>query len=227
MKELVSVNKPKGPSSNQFLGQIRKLLNTKKIGHAGTLDPLASGVLVIGVGREATRQLSLALDSEKEYVAEIYLGKNSSTDDEEGEKTAICKVSDLNIKKEDIEKVLTKFIGLIWQEPPIYSALKIKGIPAYKLARQGKIKKLASREVEIKKIELITYFSPIIKLKVICSKGVYIRSLARDIGRELSVGAYLSNLERTRVGEFTIKTSLSLNKLKEKYLAELSEESVK
>ena len=223
MKELIAVDKPKGPSSNQFLGQIRRLLNTKKIGHAGTLDPLASGVLVIGIGREATKQLPVAVEGEKEYIAEIRLGVNSSTDDEEGIKTIICETTNIEINRSDIEKILTKFIGQIWQEPPIYSAIKIKGTPAYKLAREGKIKKLASRQVEIKKIEILDYLCPVLKLKVICAKGVYIRSLAKDIGKELGTGAYLSNLQRTRVGKFTLNNSLSLDEIKVKYLAELEE----
>ncbi|MCF7820532.1 MAG: tRNA pseudouridine(55) synthase TruB [Candidatus Pacebacteria bacterium] len=225
MKDLIAVNKPKGPSSNQFLSQLRRLLNTKKIGHAGTLDPLASGVLVVGIGREATKQLPLAVGGEKEYLAEIVLGKNSTTDDEEGEKTVITETNNLNIDKEKIAEVLLDFQGVIWQQPPIFSALKIKGTPAYKLARRGEIESLPKRQVEIKTIEIIDFTWPKLEIKVVCLKGVYIRSLARDIGEKLNCGAYLGNLIRTRVGQFKLEDSLSLEQVQAKYLQDKKKKS--
>ncbi len=220
MKELFAIYKPKGPSSNQMLNRLRKFLNTKKIGHAGTLDPLASGILVIGVGREATKQLPKAVNGKKEYLAEIKLGISSTTYDEEGEKTIKYIDNELEIDELKIREVLKNFIGKIQQEPPIYSAIKIKGQTAYKLARQGKIKKLPLREIEIKNIKLLSFTWPILKIKVITAKGVYIRSLAKDIGDELKTTAYLSNLERTRVGDFDLKSVSSFEEIKEKYLQE-------
>lgn len=220
MKELFAIYKPKGPSSNQMLNRLRKFLDTKKIGHAGTLDPLASGILVVGVGREATKQLPNAVNGKKEYLAKIKLGVSSTTYDEEGEKTITYNNNDLNIDIAKIKKVLKKFIGKIQQEPPIYSAIKINGQLAYKLARKGKIDKLKSREVEIEDIELLSFSWPFLEIRVTTAKGVYIRSLAKDIGDKLKTTAYLAELERTRVGNFDLKSVKSFEEIKEKYLKE-------
>lgn len=205
---IFAVYKPKGPSSNGLLNQIRKIAKTKKVGHAGTLDPLASGVLVVGVGKEATKQLGKMMLEQKEYLAEIKFGADSLTDDAEGEKTkvAVQKIPSIS----DIRTVLKGFIGRIKQVPPQYSAIKIKGQESYKLARKGQVVNLKSREVEIQKIQLLNYKWPDLKIKVLCGHGVYIRSLARDIGKKLGVGGYISELERTRVGEFTKENSLDL-----------------
>ncbi|NCD01209.1 tRNA pseudouridine(55) synthase TruB [bacterium] len=220
MKELFAIYKPKGPSSNQMLNCLRKFLDTKKIGHAGTLDPLASGILVIGVGREATKQLPNAVNGKKEYLAKIKLGISSTTYDEEGEKTIIYNNNDLNIDINKIKGILKKFVGKIQQEPPIYSAIKINGQSAYKLARKGKIDKLKSREVEIEDIELLSFSWPFLEIRVTTAKGVYIRSLAKDIGDKLKTTAYLAELERTRVGNFDLKSVKSFEEIKEKYLKE-------
>jgi tRNA pseudouridine55 synthase len=203
-----------------MLNRLRKLLDTKKIGHAGTLDPLATGILVVGVGREATKQLSRAVNGEKEYLAEIKLGTGSTTYDGEGEKKIKYVNNDLAIDKGKIKKVLKKFIGKIQQAPPIYSAIKINGQVAYKLARKGKIDKLPSREVVIKNIKLISFSWPLLKIKVTTNKGVYIRSLAKDIGDSLKTSAYLTELERTRVGNFDLASVKNFEEIKEKYLEE-------
>jgi tRNA pseudouridine55 synthase len=214
MNKPLAVYKPKGPSSNQYLNRIRSLLNTKKIGHAGTLDPLASGVLVIGIGREATKQLSSLIKTDKEYIAEIKFGQCSTTMDEEGEKEIKCEKKPEKFNLGIIKKELEKFIGEIKQMPPKYSALKINGQSAYKLARKGKDFDLKARIVNIYNIEVLKYEWPYLKSKVHCGSGVYIRSLAHDLGASLQVGAYLSNLERTRVGDFTIHNTISLDDLK-------------
>lgn len=209
MQDIFAVYKPKGPTSHDMIDRLRRETGEKRIGHAGTLDPLASGVLVVGIGREATRKLAFEVKKEKEYLAEIKFGETSVTDDEEGEKTIWPKpinIPDKNL----IEETLRLFVGVIKQMPPVYSALKIKGTSAYKLARQGKEVKLAERQVEIKQIELLDYTWPFLKIKVICGPGVYIRSLARDIGAKLGVGGYLSALERTRVGDFKIDETVRL-----------------
>lgn len=220
-KELFAVYKPKGPSSNKVLNIIRKIVGTKKVGHAGTLDPLASGVLVVGIGRDATKQLNTAVEKEKEYIAKILLGQRSTTYDYEGKKTG-NRLKQLlmyfsPIKKEKIESILKEFEGEIMQKPPIFSALKIKGKPAYKLAREGQEVNLREREVNIKKIELLKYRWPYLKIKVTTGPGVYIRSLAHDIGEKLEIGAYLRELERTRVGEFTKEKAKTLEELKKEY----------
>lgn len=218
MQNIFAVYKPKGISSNGFLEKIRGVLGTKHIGHAGTLDPLASGVLVIGVGREATKKLSEVVKKEKEYIAKIRLGMESATDDEEGEKTefknqnAKIKNSEQQVESkiktthptvDEIKKVLKKFVGKIMQIPPVYSAVKIKGKEAYKRARKGEVLEMKPREVEIKEIEILNYKWPDLELRVVTGPGVYIRSLARDIGKELKVGGYLADLERIRVGDYT------------------------
>jgi tRNA pseudouridine55 synthase len=201
MSNIFAFYKPKGITSNDAVQKVRSIVGRSvRVGHAGTLDPLAQGVLVIAVGREATKTISEVVKKEKEYIAEITLGFESSTDDAEGEKTPF----NISIQPtlEEIIKIFPEFIGNIKQTPPIYSAIKIEGREAYKYARQGQAVEMKSREVEIKNIELLEYKWPLLKIKVLTGPGVYIRSLARDIGKKLGVGGYLSFLERTRVGDF-------------------------
>jgi tRNA pseudouridine55 synthase len=228
-KNIFAVFKPKGPTSHDIINEIRKITGARKVGHAGTLDPLASGILVVGVGREATKKLNEIVAKEKEYIADIKLGEESSTDDEEGEKISL-KVNKFP-SLEEIEKVLSMFIGKIMQTPPIYSSIKISGKPAHRLVREGKVVVLKPREVEIKDIKILKYetFSkkflgdakkgPLLKLKVITGPGVYIRALARDIGRRLGIGGYLANLERIRVGEFTRENAVEISDIKDYYFS--------
>ncbi|OIO49094.1 MAG: tRNA pseudouridine(55) synthase TruB [Parcubacteria group bacterium CG1_02_42_13] len=197
--------KPKGPTSYDILRQIKKATGIKKVGHAGTLDPLARGILVVGVGRAATRQLGEVVKKEKEYAAKIKLGQSSSTDDAEGTKTEFKIINQPSCQ--EVDRAVSKFIGRTWQSPPIFSAVKIRGQEAYKRARRGEKVVMSKRRVEIKKIKIISYHWPYLKLQVITGPGVYIRSLARDIGRTLKVGGYLADLERTRVGQFTKKSA--------------------
>ncbi len=221
MNKIFSVYKPKGPTSNQMLNKIKVLLHQDyegqaslskgckrkipKVGHAGTLDPLASGILVVGIGREATKKLRFVLEGEKEYIGMVKLGETSETDDEEGipsPPTPLPK-GEGSTKLDDIKKILPKFIGSsVWQMPPKYSAIKAGGKKAYEVARQGGKPLLGPRQVEIKEIEILKYKWPYLEIRVVCGSGTYIRSLARDIGEELGVGGYLSDLERIRVGDF-------------------------
>ena len=212
MKDIFAVYKPKGPTSNQILTKIRKRTGIKKVGHAGTLDPLARGILVVGVGRAATKQLGTIVAKEKEYLATIRLGYTSTTDDNEGQKKKIQDITKPLLVH--VKNTLKQFKGEIDQVPPIYSAIKIKGQEAYKLARKGKEVKMKSRKALIKKISLISYKYPYLKIEVVTGPGVYIRSLARDIGQVLGTGGYLSSLERTRVGRFTKNKALKLNQIK-------------
>ncbi len=205
---IFAVYKPKGITSNDAVQIVKRQSGGKKTGHAGTLDPLAKGVLVIGVGREATKKLGEVVKKEKEYLAVVKFGETSSTDDAEGEKN---KIKVKNIPEiADIKKAIEKFQGKITQIPPVFSAVKIKGREAYKLARKGQEVKMKPREIEIKSINIIDYKWPLLKLKVITGPGAYIRSLARDIGEELGVGGYLADLERTRVGQFTKENAVEL-----------------
>jgi len=213
MEKILAIYKPKGPSSNQILEEIRKVVGIKKVGHAGTLDPLARGVLVVAIGRKATKKLAKIFSKEKEYIAKIKLGWQSTTDDQEGKKIKI-KVSEIpSVRK--IEKILNSFKGKISQIPPSFSAVKVKGKEAYKLAREGKFPLLKARKVEIQAIEILAYQWPYLKLKVVTGPGVYIRALARDIGRKLKTGAYLVELERIRVGNFTKEKTLSIDQIKQ------------
>ncbi len=208
---IFGVYKPKGISSFGVIARLKRVLQIKKIGHAGTLDPLACGVLVIAVGREATKQIAEQVQKEKEYIAVIRLGQTSTTDDEEGEKT----INDIKTetKISEIESVIKKFIGEISQIPPAFSAIKIGGKRAYKMAREGKEVIMQARPALVKEIEILDYVWPHLKLRIVTGPGVYIRSLARDIGQELGVGGYMADLERTRVGDFTKDEALDLEKI--------------
>lgn len=212
---IFAVYKPVGPSSRMMLDRIKRMTGVKKIGHAGTLDPLARGVLIVAVGREGTKQLAGLMKQEKEYRARICLGVTSRTDDEGGEKTAQT-VNRIPMRA-DIEAVLPRFIGTIEQTPPAFSAIKTAGKRAYRLARRGEEIELAPRHVEVKEIELLAYAWPNLTLRVVTGAGVYIRALARDIGQALGVGGYIADLERTRVGDFTREQAISISREGKKY----------
>lgn len=206
------INKPKGITSHDVIYKLRKITGVKKIGHGGTLDPAAEGLLIVGVERESTKKLGeVTQNTTKTYEAEIYLGATSSTDDTEG----IISIVNKNLipTKVDILKVLDSFKGESQQTPPVYSAIKLSGKKAYELARIGKEFKLESRKITIYSIKLIEYQHP--KLKILCevSAGTYIRALARDIGEKLTTGAYLLSLRRTKVGNYDISKSVALDQL--------------
>lgn len=206
---IVAINKPRGPSSNHAVVRVKKTSRIKRVGHAGTLDPLASGVLVVGVGRAATKLLWGADLQEKEYVADIQFGMTSTTGDEAGEKT-VAEIREIP-SEEALRAALAKFVGKISQTPPIFSALKIAGKPAYKLARKGVEVELRPRIVEILSIDLLSYAWPTAQVRVVCKSGVYIRSLVQDVGADLGVGAYMANLVRTRVGKYKIEDAIHLD----------------
>lgn len=212
MEGIFSVNKPLGMTSHDVVNIVRRKTGVRRVGHGGTLDPLATGVLVIAVGRENTRLLDQYVKGEKEYVAEIQLGSNSTTDDEEGEKEIVNE----NIKPDisEIHEVIKKFIGQIEQIPPIYSSMKIGGKPAHRRVRAGQQISLNSRTVIVHSIIIDHYSYPVLKLKIATGPGVYIRSIARDIGKELKTGGYLKSLIRTRVAGFSINDALPLEALK-------------
>ena len=203
---IANIYKPVGPSSFEIVRRLRGYLDEKKIGHAGTLDPLASGVLVVAIGREFTKNIGGIQKLKKKYLAELHLGKTSTTDDEEGDK------QEIEIKKkptrEEIEQCLQVNIGEQMQTPPKYSAKKVSGQRAYKLARSGKDFTLEPKKIIIYKIDIIKYKWPILKIEVECSSGTYIRSLARDIGKCLETGAYLKSLSRTAIGKYKIEDAI-------------------
>lgn len=207
---IILVDKPKGPTSHDIVDWARREFNTKKVGHAGTLDPLATGVLIILVGRDATKRQSEFMAKEKEYVAEVSFGVETDTYDAEG---VVVKKVEKTLQKSEVEAALEEFKGVITQQVPAYSAVKIDGKKLYELARKGKSDQveLPSRRVEIKELEMVSFEErgtkfgnlPTATLRVVCSKGTYIRSLAHDLGQRLGCGAFLLNLRRTRIGKFS------------------------
>lgn len=211
MPHIFGVYKPVGPTSNDVLTDIKRVTHLSKVGHAGTLDPLASGVLVVGIGREATRQLGEIVQKEKEYIATIRLGVSSTTDDEEGEKTEYD-ITGIP-SQEQIHETLRKFVGAITQIPPVYSAIKVSGKEAYKRVRRGETVVMKARPALVHSIELIEYAWPVLTLRVVTGPGVYIRALARDIGAALARGGYLTTLLRTRVGQFRIEDCVPLESM--------------
>ena len=206
---LVAIWKPRGPTSHDVINAMRRITHERTVGHAGTLDPLASGVLVIGIGREATRRLAGVVSTTKEYRAAIRLGATSTTDDAEGTITETDTIEEP--PSEDVVAVVAaSFVGTIAQTPPIYSAIKIGGTPAHRRVRRGEQVVLAPRQVRIAAITILRYAWPELDLEIACGPGTYIRSLAHDIGVALHVGGYLTALERTRVGDFTKNDAITI-----------------
>ncbi|MCL4406196.1 MAG: tRNA pseudouridine(55) synthase TruB [Patescibacteria group bacterium] len=206
------IYKEKGPTSNRVIGELKKIVGKAKIGHAGTLDPLAEGVLVVAVGRSFTKAINKEVAKEKEYLAVVRLGETSATDDEEGSKTR------REVKRRPsfwrVRREIKRFVGEIEQKPPVFSAIKIRGMEAYKMARRGERPEMKPRKVFIKKIKIISYRWPDLKIRVLTGPGVYIRSLARDLGEVLGTGGYLHSLVRTRVGGFSVRKSLTVSEFK-------------
>lgn len=204
------IDKPIHWTSMDIIRKMRGILKIKKIGHAGTLDPLATGVLIVCTGA-MTKQINTFMDMPKEYTAEINLTAFSITDDAEGE-LQVVKPNRIPTQ-EEIIATLQKFVGSIIQVPPIYSAIKINGQRAYKKARRHEKFKMPERNVTIHNIKLVTYTWPTLTINVSCSKGTYIRSLARDIGTALHTGGYLTQLTRTAIGPYTLHKAISITKL--------------
>lgn len=193
---------------NKFRYKLCRKLRVRKIkvGHAGTLDPLATGVIIICTGK-ATKRIDELQYQTKEYIATLKLGETTPSFDLEGEVDAVYPTE--HITQELVEEVLKSFVGTIQQIPPVYSACKVDGKRAYELARKGKEVDLKSKTLVIDEMELLAYDMPVIKIRVVCSKGTYIRALARDIGKALGSGAHLIGLRRTRVGDVTVDKCLS------------------
>ncbi|MDE7470172.1 MAG: tRNA pseudouridine(55) synthase TruB [Paramuribaculum sp.] len=214
--EIISVDKPLGWTSfdvvKRLRGTLLRRLHKKKfkVGHAGTLDPLASGVMIITTGR-ATKLIDSLQGGVKEYIAEIALGATTPSFDLETEIDATYPTN--HITRELVEEVLARFIGRIEQIPPAYSACKIDGRRAYDMARAGETPELKAKILAIDEIELLDYSQQRILIRVVCSKGTYIRALARDIGAALGSGGHLTNLRRTRVGEIRIADCMSVDQV--------------
>ena len=201
-------------TSHDVVNAVRRVAGQRKVGHAGTLDPLASGVLIVCLGR-ATRVVEYLMAGRKSYRASILFGQSTTTYDIDGEVTASGGRTDLS--RADIEAALAGFVGAIDQVPPIYSALKHQGQPLYKLARQGKEVERLPRAVEIYGLELQGWTPPILVLEVTCSPGTYVRSLAHDLGQRLGSGACLAGLIRLRSGRFSLENAVSLERLEDAF----------
>lgn len=210
MDGVILINKPKGITSRDVVNEVCKILKTKKVGHTGTLDPIASGVLVVCVGK-ATKLVDIITSANKEYVATVKLGLLTDTLDLDGE---VLKKEKVTIRKEELINVLNSFLGKYEQEVPIYSAVKVNGKKLYEYAREGKKVNLPKRMVEIKKIELINLTDEEYKFRVLVSKGTYIRSLIYDINRKLNVIGVMSDLVRTKQGIFNIDDAYTLEDIK-------------
>lgn len=212
--KIINVIKPEGWSSFDVVKKIRAHIGTKKVGHAGSLDPFASGVLLICTGK-ATKRVEELMRLEKEYVACIELGRTTDTYDRTGK---IVRCTDPNeVKHSEVLEACAGFQGRLWQTPPMYSAIKMNGKRLYELARQGKTIERPPREVTIHEIEVLDFSLPFIQVKVVCSKGTYIRSLAFDLGEKLGCGAHLKELTRTRIGSYKIDNAYSIADFIEKH----------
>ena len=211
--QVLLIDKPLKWTSFDVIQKLRKILHIRKIGHAGTLDPLATGLLIICTGK-FTKRINEYMAQEKEYTGTFTLGATTPTYDLESEPENFRPVE--AITEEMINSATKNFIGEIFQVPPIHSAIKIGGTRVYELARQGREVKLEPRKITIKEFEITKIEIPIVHFKAVCSTGTYIRSLAYDFGEALGCGAYLSSLCRTRIGEFRIADALSLEAFEKK-----------
>lgn len=207
---LLNIDKPYDVTSRDVVNHVQRFVRPQKVGHAGTLDPLATGVLLVCVG-PATRLNEFVQDLAKQYLGTFQLGRRSDTEDTEGEVEVLHDVPEPT--REEVEQVLGRFRGQIMQRPPAFSALKVKGKRAYALARRGKQVALEPRPVTVHAVDVVRYEYPELVLDVTCGSGTYIRSLGRDIGEALHTAAVMSDLRRTAVGPFTIETACCMREL--------------
>lgn len=212
--EILLFNKELEWTSFDVVNRVRYILCKKlgikkmKVGHAGTLDPLATGLVLLCTGK-ATKKIEELQLGEKEYLATLKIGATTPSFDLETEEDSSTDYG--HVTREMLEKTIQKFIGETDQVPPVFSAIKVKGKRAFNYARNGEEVKLQPRKIVIKSIDIETFRLPEIKLRIVCGKGTYIRSLARDIGEELNCGAYLTALERTRIGDYLLKDAFKVN----------------
>ncbi|MBL7874751.1 MAG: tRNA pseudouridine(55) synthase TruB [Cyclobacteriaceae bacterium] len=208
--QLLLINKPVGWTSFDVVNKLRYKLKIKKIGHAGTLDPLATGLLILCTGK-MTKRIDEFQAQEKEYTGKFIIGQSTPSHDLETEVSEVKNIS--AISEAEIIQASKKFLGTIQQIPPLHSAIKVDGKRAYKLARKGKELELKPREVKITAFDIVEIKKPAVSFRIVCSKGTYIRSIARDFGNALGVGAYLTELCRTRIGEFNLKDAQTIDEI--------------
>jgi tRNA pseudouridine55 synthase len=214
MDGVLNINKPRGPTSHDVVSKVRKLSGEKKVGHAGTLDPYATGVLPVCLGK-ATKIVQFLFDEDKEYQVIMVLGKVTDTQDWTGKVLKTVDIKKKSIGKDDINEAFAGFRGEIEQTPPMFSAVRYKGRRLYEVARKGETVEGPPRRIHIYELEVLGYDLPEIRFRVVCSKGTYVRKLCQDIGEKLGVGGYQAELERTRVGKFSIANAASLEELEQ------------
>lgn len=215
MQGILIINKPSGYTSQDVVSKVKKILNIKKAGHTGTLDPLATGVLPIMLG-DYTKLSKYLIEHDKTYIAKVRLGEKSSTGDLEGEIIDKKAVDEKKLNPENVCKILNSFLGKKKQKPPIYSSIKINGKKLYEYARNGEKVDIPERDIEIYNIELINISDNEIEFKVSCSKGTYIRTLCEDIAQKLNTVGLMSYLNRIKVDRFEIKDAVTLEELEKK-----------
>jgi tRNA pseudouridine55 synthase len=206
----LNLDKPRGITSQDAVTRVKRIFGVEKAGHAGTLDPIATGVLLVCLG-EATKITRFLMDLPKEYLATLKFGERTDTLDAEGRVVETCGEPSFGLP--DIEATLERFRGTICQTPPMYSALKVSGSPLYRLARRGVVVERQEREVNIYSLEIEAMDLPYVRLRVLCSRGTYIRTLVDDIGRAMGTFAHMAELRRLGVGEFKTSRSASLDEL--------------
>jgi tRNA pseudouridine55 synthase len=212
MNGVIVINKPAGMTSHDVVNRVRRILNEKSVGHLGTLDPMATGVLPLVVGR-MTRLAQFYTMSDKSYEGEIRFGFSTDTYDADGER--VGDAHETNLGLEQIREAASEFVGRIQQVPPSFSAKKVQGVPAYKLARKNKEVELKAVEVEVKSFECFHCSDDRVRFRTEVSSGTYVRSIAHELGQRLGVGAHLSALRRTASGEFCIEDAVTLEQLGE------------
>jgi tRNA pseudouridine55 synthase len=223
MNGILVIDKPQNWTSHDVVNKARRLLQEKKIGHTGTLDPLATGVLVLCIGK-ATKLVRYLEADDKEYIAELKLGATTDTLDSAGSILETREYSPPS--RDEVQRALDRFRGNILQRPPAYSAVKVSGVPSYRLARQGTVLEHEERPVTISAITLLEYQDPLVRFSVTCSKGTYIRTLCADIGAFLGAGAHLTALVRTRSGRFLLAQAMDLEQLAQKASLGLAEQTL-
>ena len=209
LEGILNIDKPRGITSHDVVQRVRRLSGVRRVGHAGTLDPLATGVILVCVGR-ATRLAEYLVGQSKSYLATVRLGQETDTYDAEGEIVAETAV---NVTQEDIKQALPHYHGRIQQKAPVYSAIKQGGQPLYKLAREGKVVEPPVREITIYELQLLAWNDPFLQLQLDCSSGTYVRSLAHDLGQELGCGGHITALRRTSIGDFSLDQATMLDDL--------------
>lgn len=215
MEGIVVINKPKGLTSHDVVSVVRRKFKMRRVGHAGTLDPLATGVLILLLGK-STKLFDRFVAFDKAYNATLLLGTTTTTADIEG--NILSQNSFATIAQDQVEEAFEKFSGDIQQVPPMVSAVKFKGERLYHLARKGITVERPARDIRIDVLNLLTFFPPEVKFYLECSKGTYVRQLAEDVGTALGCGACITQIERTKVGPFTLEQSVSLEELNESHI---------